>query len=716
MHPSIRKNTMPSLRVPLAQVLLAIFLVPSVHSFSPRFSFSSDISGRKLFGGYRIVPSPCKSETDGKHGVCMFNYECAQRKGDVIGACMDGFLFGACCQLPPGTTFPVETSSLPVKPAFENPSTVQTDVYSLVTGSTTTPRTATRPSAAAPAASTTTVRIPPPSFTAVRPTPPTFRPADKPSTARPQATVIPDEDVQNSASISHILHLLNDSSMAESIPEAGLVLISSSSTQTSAPTQSPQPSLSTWVSVNKSPNNPNTTPHPDHPSFIVTSNDIRPVTARPTPSAPAPTVIVLGPFEPPSNGQYEVLSRPEILPVIAEEPSTTSAAPFVTPIFEDGELSVKVHQFVDKIVNSLAGDFQNLEDVVLSNKNITLFASTTPSPTTTTKKPKTSTAKPTKKPASNKPQVEAVEAATQKPTRPSTNKPKPSTSKPKPSAVANAATTPTTTTTSQPISTDFRRECGVRPLMKSVKNGRIVGGKVATFGAWPWQVLIRESTWLGLFTKNKCGGVLITSKYVITAAHCQPGFLASLVAVFGEYDLSSELESRRAIVKNVKRVIIHRSYEPATFENDIALLELESSVTFDEHIVPICLPDDNEEFVGRMATVSGWGRLKYGGGVPSVLQEVQVPIIENNVCQEMFQSANHVKSIIPSFLCAGYATGQKDSCEGDSGGPLMVERDGRWILAGTVSHGIKCAAPYLPGVYMRTTFYKPWLKTITGAR
>lgn len=56
-----------------------------------------------------------------------------------------------------------------------------------------------------------------------------------------------------------------------------------------------------------------------------------------------------------------------------------------------------------------------------------------------------------------------------------------------------------------------------------MKSGRIVGGKSSAFGEWPWQVLVRESTWLGLFTKNKCGGVLITKDYVITAAHCQPG-------------------------------------------------------------------------------------------------------------------------------------------------------------------------------------------------
>lgn len=112
--------------------------------------------------------------------------------------------------------------------------------------------------------------------------------------------------------------------------------------------------------------------------------------------------------------------------------------------------------------------------------------------------------------------------------------------------------------------------------------------------------------------------------------------------------------------------------------------------------------------------------------------------MENSVCQEMFNTAGHQKKILPSFLCAGYANGQRDSCEGlsskfssssnqtknlqkwlpgDSGGPLVLQRpDGRYELVGTVSHGIKCAAPYLPGVYMRTTFYKPWIKTVAGIK
>ncbi|GIY51279.1 serine protease filzig [Caerostris extrusa] len=103
-----------------------------------------------------------------------------------------------------------------------------------------------------------------------------------------------------------------------------------------------------------------------------------------------------------------------------------------------------------------------------------------------------------------------------------------------------------------------------------------------------------------------------------------------------------------------------------------------------------------------------------GGVIPNLLQEVQVPIMSNADCVEMFKDAGHTKLIKPTFLCAGYKSGGKDSCEGDSGGPLMVERDtGQWVLAGTVSHGIRCADPnFLPGVYMRIAAYRPWIDKI----
>ena len=83
------------------------------------------------------------------------------------------------------------------------------------------------------------------------------------------------------------------------------------------------------------------------------------------------------------------------------------------------------------------------------------------------------------------------------------------------------------------------------------------------------------------------------------------------MAVFGEFDISGELESRRSVSRNVRRVVVNRAYDAATFENDLALLELESPINFDAHIVPICMPDDDTDYTNRMATVTGWGRLKY---------------------------------------------------------------------------------------------------------
>ncbi|XP_055299886.1 serine protease filzig-like isoform X2 [Sitodiplosis mosellana] len=256
------------------------------------------------------------------------------------------------------------------------------------------------------------------------------------------------------------------------------------------------------------------------------------------------------------------------------------------------------------------------------------------------------------------------------------------------------------------------RECGVRPHMRM---RRIVGGKDSTFGAWPWQVLIRELTPNCSVTQYKYGGVLISDSYVLTVAHWRPEPNGVLVAVFGEYDLSKDLEPKKSVTIKVKEIIYHPEFNNRTFDNDLALLKLERPIQYDTHIVPICLPVHGADFTDRIATVSGWGRLRYGGRFPTVLQEVDVPIIENSKCQEMIHKLGYTKMILPSTLCAGYDEGEKDSCEGDSGGPLVVQRpDKRWELAGTVSSGIKCAARFLPGIYMRTSYHRFWIESIIG--
>lgn len=101
------------------------------------------------------------------------------------------------------------------------------------------------------------------------------------------------------------------------------------------------------------------------------------------------------------------------------------------------------------------------------------------------------------------------------------------------------------------------------------------------------------------------------------------------------------------------------------------------------------------------------------GPLPSVLQEVSVPVINNSVCESMYRSAGYIEHIPHIFICAGWRRGGFDSCEGDSGGPMVIQReDKRFLLAGVISWGIGCAEPNQPGVYTRISEFRDWINQI----
>lgn len=266
--------------------------------------------------------------------------------------------------------------------------------------------------------------------------------------------------------------------------------------------------------------------------------------------------------------------------------------------------------------------------------------------------------------------------------------------------------------------------CGERPL-ELMRSSRIVGGKDAFYGEAPWQALVKEARFFGLWQYNKCGAVLISHNWVITAAHCNSGLFGSLQVIFGEHNLKlaemveteSGFTERPPVIRKAKRVIIHPNYNHLTLENDLALIELEEDIQYDTYIQPICLPEKGKDFVGAEAYVSGWGVLSYQERtIPEVLQIVRVPVVANEECERMYRKAKHNFFARKTIVCAGYAIGGKDSCEGDSGGPLTVRDgpDGRWTLGGIVSNGIKCAEPNLPGIYTRVSEYNDWiLETVT---
>lgn len=133
----------------------------------------------------------------------------------------------------------------------------------------------------------------------------------------------------------------------------------------------------------------------------------------------------------------------------------------------------------------------------------------------------------------------------------------------------------------------------------------------------------------------------------------------------GEYDFSHVQEQLPYIERAVDKKVVHPKYNFFTYEYDLALVKLDTSLEFAPHISPICLPANDDLLIGENATVTGWGRLSEGGTLPSVLQEVLVPIVSNDRCKTMFLQAGRNEFIPEIFLCAGHETGGQDSCQGD---------------------------------------------------
>ncbi|XP_053965611.1 uncharacterized protein LOC128867974 [Anastrepha ludens] len=285
------------------------------------------------------------------------------------------------------------------------------------------------------------------------------------------------------------------------------------------------------------------------------------------------------------------------------------------------------------------------------------------------------------------------------------------------------STTTTTTTTPNPLGNELElignnnivdpEECG----QQEYSAGRIVGGVEAPNGQWPWMAAIflhgpkRTEFW--------CGGSLIGTKYILTAAHCtrdsrQKPFAARQFTVrLGDIDLSTDAEPSAPVTFTVKEVRAHERFSRIGFYNDIAILVLDKPVRKSKYVIPVCLPragraPPKERLPGRRATVVGWGTTYYGGKESTTQRQAELPIWRNEDCdRSYFQPINE------NFVCAGYSDGGVDACQGDSGGPLMMRFDSRWVQLGVVSFGNKCGEPGYPGVYTRVSQYLDWIRDHT---
>ncbi len=234
--------------------------------------------------------------------------------------------------------------------------------------------------------------------------------------------------------------------------------------------------------------------------------------------------------------------------------------------------------------------------------------------------------------------------------------------------------------------------------------GGIVGGEPAPGGVYTWTAALIDANQGDNLLGQFCAGSLVEPRWIVTAAHCVNNSDPNDVDVgVGMHDLSANNGARI----RAEQIIVHPEYNPATSENDIALVRLSEPA----NVTPIDLalpPVMNDLSEGDLLRVVGWGNMSASGSLfPNILQQVDVPFVSNADCN----ASNAYDGLITdTMLCAGdMANGGIDACQGDSGGPLMSFFNDSWHLSGVVSWGHGCAQPNRPGVYTRAGEFVNWV-------
>ncbi|XP_050504721.1 trypsin-1-like [Diabrotica virgifera virgifera] len=235
----------------------------------------------------------------------------------------------------------------------------------------------------------------------------------------------------------------------------------------------------------------------------------------------------------------------------------------------------------------------------------------------------------------------------------------------------------------------------------------IIDGENATLGEFPYIVAVEDCDGLCFV---KCGGVLLTESWILTAGHCnKKEMFDDLQAHVGITNVDDTDHQFRHVVK----IIVHPKFDEhaSISSHDIAVMKLKTPLILDDRVKVAVLPKPNTDESSGNATVTGWGAIQTDPYkiYPNDLQKAVVPIVEYNDCMAKLKA--EVGEDLPEYnntaVCTGPYTGGIGPCYGDSGSPLIQDD----VVVGLVSWGSNpCAFPGALAVYTKVSSFIDWIQ------
>nr|XP_061798916.1 complement factor D-like [Nerophis lumbriciformis] len=216
--------------------------------------------------------------------------------------------------------------------------------------------------------------------------------------------------------------------------------------------------------------------------------------------------------------------------------------------------------------------------------------------------------------------------------------------------------------------------------------------------------------------KHECGGFVVADRWVMTAVHCMPTGANGRKVVLGVHSLSQAEDTKQTF--DILELHNHPHFNADNYDNDIALIKLDRPFNASEAVQAAVFQRAGGANPSADAEVetAGWGSVDNLGSRPDELKEAFIRVLSSARCRrsDYFGRKFTDNMICAHKLCPDPCDGPhkiEDSCDGDSGGPLLYNG----VVVGITSNGgKKCGQIKKPGIYTVISHYTQWIDAIMG--